>query len=449
MERLKMIDPIEELPVALKTEYTTDEPNKEIELYQGGATLQLDPKQKVHGICRLTFQWLPSPRVAFSLTVDSGTNFSVQWNAFKPKLVLDGSSDADDCAILAPGDHSLSGIVINSRTPPQGQPLAKVKFHLANWPLILGSGIRFDPPTEPIAGRIELQAEDWKITIDAVPKCESLGEKLAAIHGYGITHVGEIQRISGKLSTLDEIDAALLALWNFLSFARGGFSAPLLRVGFNSAGERAWWDARHTVCDRWTENFGWFAHEMGASLQQLWPLFFCRWQDKYWQHVLRNAIWWYVASAKQSGGSDGSIILAQAGLESLAWANLIEKQRIISHDGFKKLSSADRIRVLVNAMEVNADFPPRGHLRQLAEKRKWNVPAWALIEVRNRLVHPTKVDELDGQGDAINDAYELAVHYLELALLFTCDYQGAFTNRLTTKIRGNAEPVPWAKQTTK
>jgi hypothetical protein len=162
--------------------------------------------------------------------------------------------------------------------------------------------------------------------------------------------------------------------------------------------------------------------------------------------VLKRAVWWYVGASKQAGGTDAAIIIAQAGLELLAWVNLVEKEKLISQRGYDDLPAADKLRLFIATMKVSMDFPDElDALKSLAEEQEWAVAPWALTEVRNRLVHPKNRDELDGRPHAINDAYKLGMHYLELAILYSCGYDGEYSNRFTRKHSRDAACVPWAK----
>jgi hypothetical protein len=127
--------------------------------------------------------------------------------------------------------------------------------------------------------------------------------------------------------------------------------------------------------DGYRANHGWFAHEYGESLEQLWPQFLKRWRDSSWQSVLQSSIWWFVGAASQAAGSDGSLILAQAGLELLAWVHVVEDQKIISRRGFEDLPTADKLRLFLSLLRVPNSFSPgqKAFEKLAIESQKSNV----------------------------------------------------------------------------
>jgi hypothetical protein len=189
----------------------------------------------------------------------------------------------------------------------------------------------------------------------------------------------------------------------------------------------------------------WFTHEQADSLSALWPLFYAKWNDPYWNETLTRAIWFYVAGVRQSGGSDSALILAHAGLELLAWAKLIQTDHLISERGFDQLVAADKLRLLVAAMKLDLKIhSSQKQLEELARKEKWSAAPWALTEIRNALVHPKRRTSLNAH--VINEAYTLAMHYFELGLLFVLGYRGKYTNRLIIKFHFDTEQVPWSSR---
>jgi len=442
------------LPIALQPIYATTAPNKDIELFRGSATIKSSTVKGVSGDCTLNCRWLPDAKVVFEMDCELGIAAAFQLMAGQSggdalQLEFDAFKPSGNCVLTGLSDR-IRGVISGDWSIAKSENIKVLNFHLANWPLIHGVPIRYDDPTGKgfigLAGRIELNVDDWQVIIDPVWNHEEMAKATKTIGGYCITHVGQVNRLSQALFSVEEADGILTALHWFLSFAHGSWAGPMLPVGFDSQMERTWWNFGPRICDRWRDIINWFAHEGAVSLSQLWPLFYRRWQDAYWKDTLTRAIWWYVAAAKQSGGSDASLILAQAGLELLAWAKLVETEKIVSQAGFDGLPTADKLRLLVAAMKLQMELDPgQRALHGLAMKQGWMLGPWALTEVRNRLVHPKHRDDLDGQGLAVYEAYALAMHYLELAILFICDYRGSYTNRLTATSRFETERVPWAK----
>ncbi len=446
-----MLDGFDKLPVANEPIYSTTSPNEDIDLFHGPAKIKSSSGIEITGDCLLKCRWLPSPKVRFDFNTNSNRMAAVGIFAKQRddsvQLEFDAFKPPGSCLITSSGE-TIRGQIFGGWSVAKSNELKVVYFHLANWPHVHGSFVRFnDSSRKPIAiaGRFELRVDDWQVVIDPVHNHSELTEAIGEAGGFGITHVGLLSRSSQKFFDADEAENILLALTYFFAFARGGWSGPFLPVGFDTQMGKVWWNFGLSLCDRWKDTDNWFGHESGKSLTQLWPMFFQRWQDENWKNTLKTAIWWYVAGAEQAGGSDAALIVAQAGLELISWVKLVETEKVLSPADYEKLRAGEKLQLLVEAMKMNTDIDPsRKALLELAADQGWSTAPWAIAAVRNGLIHPKKREHLDGQGMAVYEAYTVAMHYFELAILYVCGYGGSYTNRLTTVWRGTTECVPWA-----
>jgi hypothetical protein len=71
----------------------------------------------------------------------------------------------------------------------------------------------------------------------------------------------------------------------------------------------------------------------------------------------------------------------------------------------------------------------------------------ALTDYRNEVVHPDRPRRSEDLGWKIGyEARQLALWYLELALLWICDYQGDYVSRpLKPRVIGEVNRVPWVE----
>jgi hypothetical protein len=413
-----------EFPDAIEPLFTTPTPNQEVEILNDRATIKSSSDFSVSGDCRLIRRWLPSPETAIQLRFSEPLSISFVLRIWQeqasepfPQILLEGfPGNPAPCLITVPGKNELIAHVTGNWFLAKAEKLHAVYFHLVNVPFIRGHAIRHGS-TGFSAGRVELHGGDWVIAIDPVSDHRAIYDAVTDSGGFGITHVGRLGTVSGREFAHDEVSNILHALWRFLSFAQGCWVGPVLAVGVNGCGERCWWDLSPVLCDPRKSIVGWFRHRDATSLEQLWPLFFAKWQNTYWNDVLCRGIWWYVGGSKQAGGTDGAIVLIQAGLELFAWVNLVEIEKRITAREFGTLSAGEKLCRLLGAMKLGIDFPEGlQDLKSFAQKQGWATAPRAFTEVRNRLVHPKNRCELD-RAEAINDAYWLGMHYLELAIL--------------------------------
>jgi hypothetical protein len=138
------------------------------------------------------------------------------------------------------------------------------------------------------------------------------------------------------------------------------------------------------------------------------------------------------------------VILIQAVLERFAWHLLVRQREALSEKGFSDLTAADQMRLMISVLDLPKQVPDG--LTELAAfaKAKGLDAAEAFTRVRNRIVHPPKLQARE-EKLPYYDTYRLGRWYAELAVLAACGYKGKYSNR-TRKDQwvGQVEEVPWA-----
>ena len=143
---------------------------------------------------------------------------------------------------------------------------------------------------------------------------------------------------------------------------------------------------------------------------------------------------------------DARIPVLAAALDLLAWGQL--RLNGWSMRKLKNLTAAQSTRHLLEWAGIPTATPESFPV--LAARPEVPGPtdgAWAISEVRNRLVHPPKrIDDPEWPRDSeLYAAWQLGTWYLELALLRVLGYQGDYQTRLELdRYVGHLEPVPWA-----
>jgi len=285
-------------------------------------------------------------------------------------------------------------------------------------------------------GAAELSASPWHIELIAVPELKDAIRVMKAQGGYGITHTGQFTCTDGKAFSTKEAERLLEGLRLFLSFARGAFCSPVFQTGTGRDGKAIWRQWGSHVVAPWGHMPSWFDTMNGHLLSEVFPGFWQRLNDPVWKETIRAALYWYLRSNAhgQGAGVDGGLILAQAALERLSYAQLGRQRRPASR----------QIREALDAMRIPTNIP-RGcrKLRKLAETHGWQDGPRALTEVRNQLVHPRSVYGSTLSGSYF-EAWNLSQRYVELMLLRLFGHHGHHANRLAQKWRGQVVYVPWA-----
>jgi hypothetical protein len=420
--------------------------NESITLFSGQLEFEREG-QCCSGTGTVRLDWLPSPRVAFTLESAESACDLGPGQLILPAAVRSFGATAFNQSIQSPPlRYAYSGLVEQEvdRAP---QPVASVIVHLCNFSNYLG-GVVSTQTGGWVAGRLSLCDDEWDIDIDPVPDLRKVQDAVKASGGYAMTHVCRILRHDGaEFLPPDPLDQLL----RFLSFARGAWSGLFLPVGFNRQGSRVWdgWFCQKTRS--YLDLSNWFPINDPQPFARTYRTFSGLWADPDARRTLSLGIAWYV-HAVSSGELEGRIIQAVAGLELLAYFALVRWSDgpACAEGTFDNLESEKRIRRLLDACGILATLPLQlSECNALVEgPHGWKhrdgpeVISW----VRNSVIHP--VPKLPLTSRIMHEAHQLALQYMELVILRFLDYQGPFSNRVTWLAgnvwQGQYEQVPWA-----
>jgi hypothetical protein len=317
-------------PTEIEPTYKSISPNGLIELGTHRATLLYGANRGSQGDVSFALRLSPTPRLVGSLhladypSTDNITAvelpaLSVRFRILTPKVTITGSGTD---MVLHPNPEHIEFCL---RKPTK---LRKVIFQVVNFDDFMGGKndltIRTDTVQRRI-GRITLSWDGWRITIQAVPTIRSLVETLEEDGGFGVTHVGKIERVRGGRFGVKKASELLDILQLYLSFARGAFVMCPLAAGYDGP-DIVWerWSA-HIVYP-WRYHPGWFSRRPGSLLEDAFPGVAALFKNPHWRRELRVILYWYLRANNtvEGPGVDGGIILSQAALEKLAWVYLVE-----------------------------------------------------------------------------------------------------------------------------
>lgn len=391
-------------------------------IFEGQVTLT---DERVESTIRVVLRPLPTPRVLLSAALHSISHplrvLSVSLGREKVEV---GFPDAVSVPI-----HTTNASSGSTNSPPmiEGHPLQG--FYIGN---------------SDSAHQIVFYTFNFHDFI--TPRSKPEFRKVAASGGYLITHIVRVYRKNGDEISRDAGEEIMQCLLYFLSFTRGLWCGPVLPTGFDSSGKQRWQRLEPPRASSWRGVSSWFDRHHGNILGEVFPGFHHRWADKGWRESLEKVIYWYVGSNGGSGGVEGSIILSQTALELLAWMVLVEDQRILSSDGFRKLTAADRIRLLMSRLPMSTLIPADlTALNAFAKARNAPDGPQVLTSIRNALVHPGESSKSRPTAEALFQAWDLAQWYVESVLMWLCGHQGEYASRVQSdRWTGQVARVPWA-----
>lgn len=289
-----------------------------------------------------------------------------------------------------------------------------------------------------------LKAGGWMAQFIPVTEKSLEVPKIKADDELRATHQVEFSRENGSLFTEEQAQDFLWKLSLFLSFCRGQWVGYFLMAGLDENGEMTleqWGSGR---VGTWREPSGWLDEHNGSCICQLYEKFFQKLQNEAWLDAISHVVYWFARAETNNVGPDGACILLQAALERLAWHVLVRERKAISEKGFRDLTAADQLRLMLNMLSIPVTIP-NGlvELQALGRSRGMDGPE-IFTYIRNRLTHPPKVSAAK-ERLPFYEAYCLAQWYVELAILSACGYTGKYGNRTTMRRwKGQVESVPWA-----
>lgn len=410
-------------------------------------------KRDLEVIGRVTFHLARNPQIRIETSALEWDELAHGLPRLEDKYVLRVKSSGQQIDVLAIGMPTEFGekLKLSWHFVPQTIPvlidtrarLQTVVFGIVNFGQFctqeLGEpGLRKD--------HLQLKGGGWKVLIS--PRSQGqLGEIAAAESAFHrVTHTAVLTRDGGSEFSAQEAHNALEDLSSFLSFCRGRDIAPAFVKGFDVHGRLSMQEWGTRFVDAYSDRTTWMENLNAQELVNAFPGFMRLISNQEWRDALASAVYWYSRTNGAAAGVDGSLVLAQAAFEGLAWEVVVRDKELISSDGFGRLPAADQLRLMLRQCGIPLDIP--SGLKELISAAKgfnWENGAQALVETRNSIVHAGKKRGMKRANMPVYDAWRLAQWYLELVLLKLFDFNGRYCNRtLERRYPGQVESVPWA-----
>ncbi|MFA6013382.1 MAG: hypothetical protein WC799_25550 [Desulfobacteraceae bacterium] len=325
----------------------------------------------------------------------------------------------------------------------------EIRFHLVNFSdFISKDAVIINTKGGGFARReaIILEHNGYEVVIIETIDTKLTMELLKQRGGRAITHTGSIRKLDDSLLTSNEAIELLFILSQFLSFSMVSWTSPILPVAYDASRVRVWesWGIRKI--NSWKRHQSWLDDHHAETLTSVFKGFAELWNDATWSETLKASVYWYVFSNMRVANVDGSIILAQAALERIAWVYLTEHIKTHSKTTAKKLKTAQKVTEVLNDCKIPVTLPSNyTRLAAYAAEFEYADGPQTITSIRNNLVHP--VNKAKGSGVIMDGVYHEALNlymwYIELVLLNLMGFSGSYSSRITSNMVGQVEKVPW------
>jgi hypothetical protein len=296
-------------------------------------------------------------------------------------------------------------------------------------------------------GRLAVKSATGECRLDVIPEAKGLRAASRRESGYVISHVGEWLPSSGEM-TVAEAEAVTEMLHLWFGLLRGAWAGPLFPQGLVD-GEILWRQIASWKLGERRQVTTWMPELKPLELSGLFSGFQGRWSEDLWREALVYAISWLVEANSSGTAMESRIVLAQVALDLLAWVDLVEAHGFYSRTAFDRMRAKGRMHALLGRMGVPIEVPDHmAELGAFCDASGFGNGPEVITWLRNSLVHSSdkKRGEMKSlEGMVWYQCSQLALQYLELALLWICGYRGNYARRAFKGSKGEDEVlVPWA-----
>src|SRR5882724_1320628 len=440
-----MTDRLTDIPPRIRPYVSMSGLNEPIQIAAGPFRLVGPTDDALNG--QLVFRWLPSTALEFE-----GAYAYADPDIAASSWFLESEADPPFrvpvfLTSVQPGTttSSVRGIV-NSVFAVGKDSFESLRFCLVNFPDYIGAPVCYEPESLGVfAGRLNLRAELGDCRLDEVPETTPLIKTARRDAGFAISHVGQ-WRPASETITAQQAESLIRMLHVWFGFLRGAWAGPVFPQGL-ARSTVAWRQFAAWRIGQSPSSPTWFPQRTPLDLSSAFRGFADRWNDPTWQDALTSAVSWLVEANSPNAVSETRIVLAQIALELLAWVYAVETRPLHSRTDFNRLSAAGRIRILLQQLRIPSSVPDYlSDVTSLDDSDAFDGPG-LITGVRNALVHATDrkrklIAKLDGRQRY--QCGQVALHYLELALLALFGHDGYYARRGWEGWKGEDEvPVPW------
>lgn len=451
------LDKINKLPDIIDSEIIMNKPNESINIYKGNYLIKNDSSEiTIKGTIK--YDWYPNSGTHFygELT-DNKDEFTKLSLSARIRVLIDGLEFGE--GFITRKSYGDTHDIINIEGIISGQSVLgdksihvnKLKFTIPNFRHFHGRGVKriVDKNISSLSNRMIFEDDNYIITIDKNFDFEERKNLLDINGGYFILYAGELKNKKGAISIPAAQDICE-CLNIFLTFLNGRRISVLFIQGIYE-NDVIWSDYSSYFVDNYKPVFSWPSYANVDCIEKLWNKFIILWKDKENRNFIKSLVHWYVEANSQSGAIEGSIIMAQTGLELIYNWWIIENKKLIMGNDSANISASNKVRLILSQLKIDPSvFPSLTNLTEYCNKESIIDGPEVIVQIRNAIVHSQveKRKKLSEIPDlAKYEALQLSIWYIEMSLLRILDFDDKYLNRCSTHLKNlyETELVPWSE----
>lgn len=454
----------DDYPAAAWHLYQMNSPRACVPLYTGVITVTAGPNRNdVDGAVAMILN--PSPRVVWQArgNIDLFANGVNIRDALNPNVSFTGGAvppvptDHGNWTFSSPPKREISSdgeftwkagshLDRHEFADSDSVEMYQISFFVLNLPVTANAGFIRTENGDVRPARVTVKGGGWSINLDAVGDRRILEEDLDFNGGYAITHIGQLCREDGSGFQRGEARDVLHLLRYVMSFAAGRWVSPCLPVGYDSSGKAVWCEWSSPLVRDWGSHRGTADWYQLDHLSRLFAAVEPVWWDELKRDIFCRSVY-YLIDANDPQPMEIAVSSGQAGLELLAWVELVEETQAYSPRVYRNRRAEENIRELLGRKRIEVAIPATlvampGITKIMTDIKIGDGPE-VLTRMRNGVMHPSRTKPRFSL-DQWRDSWHLVRHYLQLAILAYVKYDGTHVDPIWyVRVPGQVEQVPW------
>ena len=426
-----------DIPIAFDRETLNIEVNESISIYQGEITLNSEYESVSIPIGEILLTWTPKPRIEFK----GVANDSFRPGTSRIDVMINNKSIGTGTLYHSSFGSKITykGIIhehaLNSKAV---QNVSRVELSVVNLPFeVCDKAVRLDQSFWK--GRYEFQIENAKIQIDARKDIKDIISELRSTGGYSITH--HVKIVFDSPLSIGDSEILLASLRTSLRFLSGQ-DIGFVFLNFFHNDELIAEKFFYGLIKPYEYVHRVITMHSGLSNSIFFERVHNLLQDKTNYSALMDLIHWYNQSNANQGYAEGSLLLAQVGIELLYNWVIWEKLDMIDSPDANRISAVSKIKALVafSGMLVETKSLPE-ELKVYCQSNNLSAPE-AIVRLRNYLVHSNEKKRsslADYDPIIFYQARNILLALIERYVLAIGQYESTFYNRLTNKLKDSLD----------